>query len=211
MQVSVFDRLTRNPVASEIAAMTEYHFQVLQSSWVSAFQQRYYSQERDEDFLMWKTGQDCLDQLILREGLRSFALIAEENLQGVLLLKRESLPSRLEPLQSLVYVHYLATAPWNRPDQRGPGWLRGVGTLLMAWAVQESQNMGCHGRLGLHSLRGSDNFYDRLGLHNLGHDPARRGMKYFELCCSKSAEFAEAVKPSGRNIPSAGPAPPEFD
>lgn len=89
-------------------------------------------------------------------------------------------------------MRYLATAPWNRRDKRGLGQLRGVGTVLMAWAMQESQDVGCNGRLGLHSLRCSDDFYHRLGLHNFGLDAARRGMNYFELSSSGETEFSDA-------------------
>jgi hypothetical protein len=135
---------------------------------------------------MWNLSEEHLDLLVHREGLRSFAVIAENNVQGVLVLHGEPRPSWLEPQHALVYVRYMATAPWNRRDKNGPGRLRGVGTLLMAWAVRESQNAGCDGRLGLHSLRGSDEFYRRLGLHGLGLDAARRGMTYFELHCSRT-------------------------
>lgn len=64
----------------------------------------------------------------------------------------------------------------------------------MAWALQESRDVGCDGRLGLHSQRGSDEFYHRLGLHNLGLDAAHRGMNYFELSCSRATEFSEAAR-----------------
>jgi len=192
MHVRLYDRLAQKPVAAEITAMTHRHVQTLNSNWIQAFQLRQHAQERDEDFLMWNTGKGYFDLLIHREGLRSFALIAEENVQGVLLLQSETQPSRLESNRSLIYVRYLATAPWNRRDKRGPGQLRGVGTVLMAWATQESRDVGCNGRLGLHSLRGSDDFYHRLGLHNLGLDAARRGMNYFELSSSGEADFSDA-------------------
>ncbi len=191
MQVRLYDGLTQNPVAAEITAMTHCHVQILNSSWIPAIQLRHHAQERDEDFLMWNTGKGYLDLLIRRENLRSFALIAEENVQGVLLLQGKTQPSRLEPNRPLIYVRYLATAPWNRRDKSGPGLLRGVGTLLMAWALQESQNVGCDGRLGLHSRRSSDDFYHRLGFHNFGLDAARRGMNYFELSSSGETEFSD--------------------
>lgn len=194
MQVTLFDRLNQESILAEINAMTDCHVQNLKSSWIPAFRQRYQAQERDEDFSMWNTGNGYFDLLIHRKNLSSFALIAENNVQGVLLLQRETQPSYLEPNCSLIYVRYLATAPWNRRDKSGPGQFRGVGTLLMAWALQESQDAGCDGRLGLHSQRGSDEFYRRLGLHNLGLDAAHRGMNYFELRCSRATEFSEAVK-----------------
>lgn len=102
MQVRLYDRLTQKPVAAEITAMKQCHVQFLNSSWIPAFQLRHRTQERDEDFLMWITGKRYLDLLIHRERLRAFALIAEENVQGVLLLQGETQPSRLEPNRPLI-------------------------------------------------------------------------------------------------------------
>ena len=181
MRVQLFDRRTHETVAAEITAMTDRDVEVLNATWMPAFQQRYERQEQDEDFLMWNTGKGYLDLVFHREELQSFVLIADDIVQGVLLLESVPLMSRLEPDRSLVYVRYLATAPWNRRNKIGPGWFRGVGTLLLAHAVQESRDLGCDGRLGLHSLRGSDEFYQRQGLDNLGLDAARRGLTYFEL------------------------------
>lgn len=121
MQVRLYDRLTQKQVAAEITAMTYCHVQILNSNWIQAFQLRHHAQERDEDFLMWNTGKGYLDLLIHREGLRSFTLIAEENVQGVLLLQGETQPSRLEHNRPLIYVRYLATAPWNRGDKSWTG------------------------------------------------------------------------------------------
>lgn len=180
MQVSLFNRRSREMVTAEITAMTDRDVKLLNATWMPAFQNRYERQERDEDFLMWNTGKGYLDLVFHREELQSFSLIAGEIVQGVLLLESVPLMSRLEPDRSLVYVRYLATAPWNRPGKIGAGWFRGVGQRLMTHAVQVSRDMGCDGRLGLHSLRGSDEFYEKLGLHNLGLDAARRGLNYFE-------------------------------
>lgn len=194
MQFMLSDRLIQKPVAAEISATTDGHVQYLNSSWIPAFQRRYHAQERDDDFLMWNLGDGYFDHLIHSEGLRSFTLIVDEKVEGVLLLQRETRLSRLEPQHPLVYVSYLATAPWNRRDKKRQGRLRGVGTLLMAWAARESRDVGCDGRLGLHSLRGSDNFYHLLGLHNLGLDAARRGMTYFEMGCPRAREFFETIR-----------------
>lgn len=193
MHVRLFDRYSNETVAAEISVMSDRDVELLNLTWVPAFQQRYDRQERDEDFLTWNSGKGYLDLLIHPEGLQSFVLMANENVQGVLLLQGETQPSRLEPSRSLIYVRYLATAPWNRRDKLEPGRLRGVGTLLLARAVQVSRDAGCDGRLGLHSLRGSDEFYQRLGLHNLGLDAARRGLNYFELSGAVAPKLSDTL------------------
>ena len=191
MQVSLFNRRSRETVAAEITAMTDRDVELLNATWMPAFQHRFDRQERDEDYLMWNTGKGYLDLVFHREELQSFSLTAGDIVQGVLLLQSVPLMSRLEPDQSLVYVRYLATAPWNRRGKIGPGWFRGVGQRLMTHAVQVSRDMGCDGRLGLHSLRGSDEFYEKLGLHNLGLDAARRGLNYFELTEPVAAKLTD--------------------
>lgn len=193
VQVSLFNRRTHGHVAAEITAMTDRHVELLNATWMPTFQHRYERQERDEDFLMWNTGKGYLDLIFHREELQSFVLMADEIVQGVLLLECVPLISRLEPERSLVYVRYLATAPWNRRDKAGPGWFRGVGTLLLARAVQVSRDTGCDGRLGLHSLKGSDDFYKRLGLSNLGLDAARRGLNYFELSNAVAPKLSDTL------------------
>mgnify|MGYP000399452730 CR=1 FL=1 len=189
MQVKLCDRLTHEPITAEVTTLTDCHFADLNSTWPLAFRGRHQLGERDEDSLMWTPSAGSVGHLVHSERLRSFALIAEDKIQGVLLLHVQTQLSRLEPEHALVYVRYLATAPWNRHDKNRPGQIRGVGTLLMAYAVRRSRDEGCGGRLGLHSLRGSDDFYLLLGLENLGLDAARRGMNYFELRSSRAADF----------------------
>lgn len=193
MLVQLFNRRTHRHVAAEIIAMADQHVELLNATWMPTFQHRYQRQERDEDFLMWNTGKGYLDLVFHREQLQSFVLMADEIVHGVLLLESVPLMSRLDPDRSLVYVRYLATAPWNRRDKIGLGWFRGVGAHLLAQAVQVSRDAGCDGRLGLHSLPGSDEFYKRLGLHNLGLDAARRGLNYFELNDSAAREFSDTL------------------
>lgn len=192
MPVSLFNRRAHSHVAAEITAMTDRHVELLNATWMRAFESRYERQERDEDFLMWNTGKGYLDLVFHREEFQSFSLVADDIVQGVLLLESVPLMSRLEPDRSLVYVRYLATAPWNRRTKIGPGWFRGVGTHLLAHAAEVSRTKGCEGRLGLHSLRDSDDFYEKLGLHNLGLDAARRGLNYFELTGAAAAKLVEA-------------------
>jgi GNAT superfamily N-acetyltransferase len=131
---------------------------------------------------MWNASDGHLASLLKRGRLRASALVVNEMILGVLILCDEIHFSRLEHHLPLVYINYVATAPWNRRDSRGFGRLRGVGTSLMEWAAQYSREVGCEGRLGLHSLRSSDAFYDHLRFRNFGIDAAHRGMRYFERC-----------------------------
>lgn len=93
-----------------------------------------------------------------------------------------TLPSRIEPSHEVIYVEYVAAAPWNRRELRAAPELRGVGIVLLKAAVQFSFDAGFEGRLGLHSKPEVEGFYrDRLKLRDLGPEVANDGKwVYFE-------------------------------
>ena len=82
--------------------------------------------------------------------------------------------------KSIVYVEYLAVAPWNREPIQSPRRFSGCGRSLIKFAVQRSGALGYDGRVGLHSLPGSRSFYAGVGFVDLGADEAEGGLHYFE-------------------------------
>jgi GNAT superfamily N-acetyltransferase len=113
--------------------------------------------------------------------------------QGLMLLRTDGYYARL-PCQNgkpLVYVTYLATAPWNQVEIAGIRKFKGVGTLLIRAAVEMSFDVGFKGRIGLHSLPQAEAFYERHGIEFLGIDADKQHMKYFELSEQKAAEFVK--------------------
>lgn len=83
----------------------------------------------------------------------------------------------------LVYIQALATAPWNRAKIVKPPIYRGVGTILINFAILRSEELGYKGRIGFHSLPGALPFYRRLKnrLVNCGPDPEEPdNLVYFE-------------------------------
>ena len=180
MQVDLYDRCSQQTVSADILPMTDVHYQQLISTWIPSFQERYRNQLCDGDFSLWQPNSSPLDWSSDSDHLRAFVLTIENSILGILYLRRQPQTSRLLNNEELVYVRYVATAPWNRPEKSSPGRLRGVGSALMDWAIFQSLKSGLEGRIGLHSLRGSDPFYERLSFRNLGSDPAHWGMTYFE-------------------------------
>lgn len=104
--------------------------------------------------------------------------------QGVILIETQWHRSQLDgPLSSrppLVYVEYLATAPWNRRPIENPPFYTGIGGTLMAFVRTRSAELGFNGRVGLHALPTADGFYQRLRMPNYGPDPNKDGLVYFE-------------------------------
>lgn len=122
----------------------------------------------------------------LRKGVLewgSLALRCGGKTQGLAflnLVRRARLPSQLN--QHLIYIDLLATAPWNRPRLSPQPIYRGVGTVLVTEVILLSQEEGFEGRVGLHSLPGSESVYrDKFGMDCRGPDAQYDNLLYFEL------------------------------
>lgn len=115
----------------------------------------------------------------------------EGDAQGLMLLKTDGEFAR-SPGQvgrPLVYVVFLATAPWNLPAVVARPRFRGVGTMLLRAAVESSVDLGFKGRLGLHALPQSEAFYAGIGMTEWGHDPQKENLNYFEMTPEQAAAF----------------------
>lgn len=91
--------------------------------------------------------------------------------------------------RELAYVELLATAPWNRPKFVPTPKYKGVGLILVATAISLSADQGFKGRIGLHSLPQSVEWYVETGAFtDCGFDPDKK-MRYFEMTESQAAAF----------------------
>jgi len=126
-------------------------------------------------------------------GFAGFSVVSGGQTQGMARVDLNQFAR--EPSQKgkpLVYVDYLETAPWNRPDLGfDPPRLRGVGSALLVAASALSAAEGFKGRIGLHSLPRADDFYRRSGLCDLGPDPAVHDLRYFEMTEAQAQAFLE--------------------
>jgi len=111
--------------------------------------------------------------------------------QGLMLLRTDGEFGRLaEQLHHpIVYVVFLAAAPWNLPAVVAEPRFRGVGTALLRAAVEISGELGFKGRVGLHSLPQSEAFYHRYGMRCLGIDEDKERLNYFEMDVDTAAAF----------------------
>jgi len=97
----------------------------------------------------------------------------------------------------LAYVELIETAPWNW-DIAGlqNGLFRGVGIQLMESVVRWSRSLKLEGRVGLHSLQQSENFYrKRCGMTDLGPDPGYGNLRYFEMTEDQARVLLKEKKP----------------
>lgn len=134
----------------------------------------------DEDqYWDWEKKQ----RIYLASGMgiyEGYAIECEQLTQGMMLLQIRGYRSQVDPTRRLVYVHSLATAPWNRvssPDLNG---FRAVGGALIKFARLRSEALNYGGLVGLHSLPGAEVFYRKMGMIDGGSDPEKENLTYFE-------------------------------
>lgn len=138
----------------------------------------------------WEWGEKVKDSAHLL-SCPTLAIECAGQPQGLMLLKTDGhfgmLPGELD--KPLVYVVYLATAPWNLRALVGQPRFAGVGLVLLHAAIQMSLDNEFKGRIGLHSLPQAEEFYERQGFQCLGVDPKKENLKYYELSPQAASEF----------------------
>ena len=114
-------------------------------------------------------------------------------IQGMMLIATEGKACRVldQHAKPLVYIHFLATAPWNDPDFVSLPRYGGVGKVFIAAAIQLSIDNGFKGRIGLHSLPQADQFYSACGMTDLGQDssPNAQNLHYYEMTQKQAETF----------------------
>lgn len=136
--------------------------------------------EADDKFWDWEFKLGLIDRDSEYEG---YALEAEGFTQGLMKIETQRHGSIQTPGQRLVYIQYLTSAPWNRKEIQRPPRFRGTGTNLLRYARLRSVELGYKGRVGLHSLPKSEQFYDNQLMTNCGKDEGEEeedSLIYFE-------------------------------
>ncbi len=120
---------------------------------------------------------------------QAYGLLNGEQVEAAMMLAFDR-RTKLGPSgMPLVYVDFLATAPWNRPAIQHPERFRRLGTLLLGAAVAVSKMQGLEGRCGLHSLPTAEGFYRQAGMRDLGADPVYYDLHYFEFDAAAAHAF----------------------
>ena len=91
----------------------------------------------------------------------------------------------------LVYVHYVRSAPWNISNSIGSEVkYRRCGTVMLKKTIEYSISTKREGRIGLHSLPSTFDFYERhIGMKALGFDRNYQNLMYFETTKTQSEEI----------------------
>jgi hypothetical protein len=189
-------RVDRRVAASLVDGVTEAHLEDVVRLWQPARDRGLESLKRrgeSRQSVAQSSHWDWRQKLARISGLlayRSFAVECEGVTQGLMIATTAEVCRHPEQsLRPLVYVDYLETAPWNQGALSDAPRFTGVGSVLLAAAVQLSVWEGFQGRLGLHSLPQSESFYQRLGMFDMGFDNDKEGLRYFEFLSDGAEEF----------------------
>jgi hypothetical protein len=120
---------------------------------------------------------------------RVFSLLNAGEVEAAMVLRFGE--NSRDPAASLpiVYVDFVAVAPWNRKAFQHPQRFRHLGTVMLGAAVELSRTLGLDGRCGLHSLPQSEGFYRQIGMRDFGLDAAYSSLRYFEFDASAARSF----------------------
>ena len=109
------------------------------------------------------------------------ALVGQDDRCHGMMLITWATRSRLVPDRNAVHVEYLEVAPWNRRGFSEREY-RGIGMLLLSYAIAWSEELDMNGRVNLCSLPQAESFYERIGFVEVGvGDGQQANMKFFEL------------------------------
>jgi GNAT superfamily N-acetyltransferase len=138
----------------------------------------------------WRNKADALNGLLGSTGL---SVVCQGVTQGMMFVDTVMKRCRIDGQKGkdLVYVEFLENAPWNRKELLfDPPRYRGVGTVLIAAAIELSKSEGFKGRIGLHSLPQANGFYaNTCGMTDLGPDARYQDLRYFELTPEQAEAF----------------------
>lgn len=172
--------------------VSDAHLAMHDSTWVLAMKVHCIGRtlaDRPEDHHWdWRHKVNVLRPLL---GYHSFSIICRNELQGLMWASDfRSARHAAQFGKPLVYVEYVATAPWNRAEVQRPPRYSGVGGVFIDAAIQSSLDAGYQGRVGLHSLPQAVEFYEKkCGMSAIGIDSAHESLMYFEMTKEQALTF----------------------
>jgi len=180
--------------ASLFDEATSDHLALWDRDWVPAMQAfcagKSLSEKPEDSHWDWRRKSRAATGLL---GYHTLAIVCADDLQGLMMandISSARLPQQFG--KPLIYVDFLATAPWNRPQIQDPPRYRGVGQVFLLAAIELSMSVGFKGRVGLHSLPDAEAFYEnKCGFTRLGSDSSHQGLIYFEITDKQADAFRQ--------------------
>ncbi|MGJ5673424.1 MAG: GNAT family N-acetyltransferase [Nostochopsis sp.] len=173
LKIELIRGIDNLPIEGNIVELAPKHVDDFANLWLEQLRECE-TEDKEWDWLF------KLDFINRNSEFEGYALEAEDITQGLMKIETQRHGSHEVYGQKLVYVEFLASAPWNRKAIQRPPRFRGVGTNLLRYARLRSVQLGYGGRVGLHSLPGSVRFYDNQLMDNFGPDEDKEDLIYFE-------------------------------
>ncbi|MDP4194851.1 MAG: GNAT family N-acetyltransferase [Bacteroidota bacterium] len=189
-EAKVFDRQNKQYIDSKLYfGISSKNIDDYEQLWIPMF----YSEKKEvQDRLTVEDAHwNWRKKVLLCEGILAYgtyALEADNKTQGMMITETVMHQSKLQSTESLIYIEFIASAPWNRSYLVPHPKYKGVGMVLLSQAIGESFENGYEGRIGLHSLPGAETFYKNLGMIDCGFDNHKQ-LNYFELPIDKASEL----------------------
>ena len=125
-------------------------------------------------------------------GYDTFGIECDGRTQALMVV--DSNQFALHPAQKgkeLVHIARLASAPWNRTRTVESPKYKGAGRTLVATAVSLSIELEFGGRVGLHALPQSEDWYRRYGFLEVPDPSPNNTLKYLEMTVDAAAKFLQ--------------------
>ncbi len=164
---------TGDIVTGLLCSMSERHLEDFETIWKGVLRA---TEQPDRDW-SWDYK---LRQGNQKSWYEAYAIEVDSLTQGLMFLETQRHRSQLPQRYPLIYIEALAVAPWNRRRLEDPPYLQKVGRTLLLFARQRSLELGYGGRVGLHALPESEEFYRRNHMPEYDPDPDKEGLVYFE-------------------------------
>lgn len=158
---------------AKLVTLTNRHLDDFKHDWQPRLE---YSDQGDRHW-NWLRKQKITEGLLNYE---KYAVECQNITQGLMMLEVDFHRARLTAGKSLVYVDFLATAPWNRPSLNDIPDYKGVGSAMLDFAIWRSLELGYSGRIGLHALPTAEAFYSKRQMIGCGADLDKDDLVYFE-------------------------------
>jgi hypothetical protein len=172
-EVQIIRVSDRQAVSATLSSMNIDHLDAFEQYWKPLL----LDSSEDDQYWEWRLKYRTYGA---RLGAESYIIECDGELQGLMLIQTLGHRSWFNPDRRIIYVHSLATAPWNRPSIENPPRYRLVGGVFLEFAEYRSHELGYGGLVGLHSLPGAEDFYRQSGLTECDPDPEKENLIYFE-------------------------------
>lgn len=179
------DNVTKRYVSAKLTGFENRHIDMWYNQWKDNLLRKDGSSYPDA---RWDWG-DIFQSILFDATKKGFCIEYQDKLQGILVVTYKNKKNRDE--KPIVFVEYIATAPWNRPDNilaaNNKGDFSLVGSYFLKHTVELSQTLGYEGRIALESEPEAKEFYECLGMKNMGVIGV--GYIYFEFSENNALAF----------------------